>query len=188
MCLSSSTIWGYWHHAAIRYIISSKCHTGMSTPFQVLKSPGMSVTSTMEVLWSPKNIHGKLGRLISHCVESILSISRKEIWPTKVLSVWWLPRWSFYKDNSHLRWKKSSGSNSSYSKEATLVQYLKKDILSVKVDQLRYIFVGWWNGDTYWDWLEAYRRVLEYWSIGVMEAVHCSCRFNCNTRHCHWKK
>ena len=21
-----------------------------------------------------------------------------------------------------------------------------------------------------------------------MEAVHCSCRTNCNTRHCHWKK
>ena len=51
---------------------------------------------------------------------------KKEIWPTKVLSVWWLPRWSFYKDNSHLRWKKSSGSNSSYLKEATLVHCLKK--------------------------------------------------------------
>ena len=43
-----------------------------------------------------KKIHGKLGRLVSHCVESILSVSKK-IGPTKVLSVWWLLRWSFYK-------------------------------------------------------------------------------------------
>ena len=43
---------------------------------------------------------------------------KKEIWPTKVISVWCLPRWSLYKDNCHLRWRKLSGSNSPYSKEA----------------------------------------------------------------------
>ena len=40
---------------------------------QVLKSPRMSVTSMMVMLWSTK-FHEKLGRLISHCVESILSM------------------------------------------------------------------------------------------------------------------
>ena len=42
-------------------------------------------------------------------------------------------------------------------------------------------FVGWWNDDTYWEWLEACWRVFNGGS-------HCSCRTNCNTRHCHWKK
>ena len=37
-------------------------------------------------------------------------------------------------------------------------------------------FVGWCNGDTHWDWIEACWRVF-----------NCSCRTNCNTRHCHWK-
>ena len=40
MCLSSSTIWGYWQHAAIWRTISSKCHTGMSTPFKYSIPPG----------------------------------------------------------------------------------------------------------------------------------------------------
>ena len=37
MCLSSSTIWGYWHHAVIRQTISSKCHTGISTPLKCMR-------------------------------------------------------------------------------------------------------------------------------------------------------
>ena len=40
MCISSSTIWGYWHHAAIRQTISSKCHTVMSTTFKYSNHPG----------------------------------------------------------------------------------------------------------------------------------------------------
>ena len=40
---------------------------------QVLKSPRMSVTSMMEMLWSTK-FHEKLSRLMSHFVESILSM------------------------------------------------------------------------------------------------------------------
>ena len=103
----------------------------------------------------PKKIHGKLGRLNGHCVESILSISKKKYdqpklflfdgYPggpsTKTILIW--------DGRSHLAvtlliWK------------STL---LKKDFLSIKVNQLGYIFVGWWNGDTYWDWLEAYWRV-----------------------------
>ena len=125
---------------------------------QVLKSSRMSVTSTMEMPWS-KKYPWKTGQTNESMCEKYTEHFKKEIWPTKVLSVWWLTRWSFYKDNSHLRWKKSSGSNSSYSKEAPQVHYLKNDFLSVKVNQLGYIFVQWWNGDTYWDWLKASWRV-----------------------------
>ena len=45
--------------------------------FQVVKSPRMSVTSMMRVLWFNK-FHGKLGRRMSHCVQSILSMSKKK--------------------------------------------------------------------------------------------------------------
>ena len=84
---------------------------------KVCKSPGMSVTFMMEMLWSTK-FHERLDRLMSHCVESILSMSKNEIWATKVLFNGY-PSGPSTKDNFHLRWKKSSGSTSSYSKEAT---------------------------------------------------------------------
>ena len=84
---------------------------------QVLKSPRMTVTSTMEMLWS-KKYPWKTGQTNESLCGKYTKHFKKEIWPTKILSVWWLPMWSLYKDNSHLRWKKSPGNNSSYSKEA----------------------------------------------------------------------
>ena len=124
---------------------------------QVLKSPRVTVTSTMEMLWS-KKYPWKTGQTNESLCGKYTEHLKKEIWPTKVLSLWWLPRWPLCKDTSHLRWKKSSGSNASYWR-GTLGTLLKNDFLSVKVNQLGYIFVGWWNGDTYWDWLEASWRV-----------------------------
>ena len=135
--------------------------------------PRMSVTSKMEMLWS-KRYPWKTGQTNESLCGKYTEHLKKEIWPIKVLSVWWLPRWSFYKDNSHLRWKKSSGSNSSYSKEAPQVHCLKNDFLSVKVNQLGYIFVGWWNGDT----IGTDQKPPEEY---LMEAVHCSCRTNSAT-------
>ena len=41
-----------------------------------------------------KKIHGNLGRLVSHCVKYTEYVKKG---PIKVLSVWWLLRWSFYK-------------------------------------------------------------------------------------------
>ena len=124
MYLSSSTIWCYWHRVAIRHTISSKCHTGMSTPFKYSNPPRMTVTSTMEMFWS-KKYPWRTGQTNESLCGKYTEHFKKEIWPTKGLSAWWLPRWSLYKDNSHLRWKKSSGSNSSYSKEAPSVHCLK---------------------------------------------------------------
>ena len=67
---------------------------------QVLKSPRISVTSMMEVIRYTK-VHGKLGRLMSHCVESILSMSKKKydrpkfclmatqvVLPQKTIPIW----------------------------------------------------------------------------------------------------
>ena len=92
---------------------------------QVLKSPRMSVTSMMGVLWSTK-FHGKLGRLMSHFVESILCMSKKKYDQPKFFLFDGYLGGPSTKDNSHLRWKKSSGSNSSYSKVATWVHCLKR--------------------------------------------------------------
>ena len=61
---------------------------------QVLKFPRMSVKSMTEMLWSTK-FHGKLGWLMSHCVESILSTDMSKRNMTNQSSVWWLPRRSY---------------------------------------------------------------------------------------------
>ena len=80
MCLSMNYVFIQHYLRLLAPCCNLTCHL-KQMPYrdeynlQVLKSPRMSVTSTMEVLWSKKkNIHGKLGKLISHCVECILSI------------------------------------------------------------------------------------------------------------------
>ena len=98
MCLSSSTIWGYWQHAAIWQTISSKYHTGMSTPFTYSIPPGCQLhiwwrccdTQNSMENWTYESL---CGRYIEYV---------KQIWLTKVLSVWWLPRWSFSDGRNHL--------------------------------------------------------------------------------------
>ena len=83
---------------------------------QVLKSPRMSATSMMAMLWSAK-FHIEIGRFMS-LYWNYTEYVKKEIWPTNVLFDGY-PGDPSTKDNFHLRWNKSSGSNSSYSKEAT---------------------------------------------------------------------
>ena len=164
MCLSMKYVLIFQHYLRLLAPCCNPTYHLKQMPYrdeytlQVLKSPRMTVTSTMEMLWS-KKYPWKTGQTNESLCGKYTEHLKKEIWPTKVLSVWWLPRWSLYKDNSHLKWKKSSGSNSSYSKVAPYVHCLKIDFLSVKVNQLGYIFVEWWNCDTYWDWLEASWRV-----------------------------
>ena len=66
----------------------------------------------------------KIPRKTGQTYESLLRgkyteyVKKKEIWPTNVLFDGY-PGGPSTKDNFHLRWKKSSGSNFSYSKEAT---------------------------------------------------------------------
>ena len=62
---------------------------------QVFKSPSMSVTSMLEVLWSKKN-PWKTGQTCESLCGNYIEYV-KEIGPTKVLSAWWLFGWSFYK-------------------------------------------------------------------------------------------
>ena len=115
MCLSSSTIWGYWHHAAIRPTISSKCHAGMSTTFSYSNPPGYQLhlwwrcsgpQNSMETRQTYESLCGKYTEYV-----------KKGIWPNKVMFDG-CPGGPSTEDNSHLRWKKSSGSNFSYLKEA----------------------------------------------------------------------
>ena len=121
---------------------------------QALNSPRMSVTSMMEVVWSTK-FHGKLGRLMSHFVEGILSIQRRNMTNQSFFLFDGYLGGPSTKGNSHLRWKKSSGSNSPHWKEATKVHCLIRISFRSKWTNWGTFFVGWWNGDTYWDWLEA---------------------------------
>ena len=78
MCLFSCTIWGTMLQSIKQMPYRDEYN------LQVLKSHRMSVTSMIEVVWSTK-CHGKLGWLMSHCVENIYWVFKNEIWPTKVM-------------------------------------------------------------------------------------------------------
>ena len=98
--------------------------------FQVLKSPRMSVTSMMEMLWSNE----KLGRLRSHYNQPTFCLMATQVF---------LPQ----KDYFHLRWKKSSGSNS-YSKDSRLGTLLKKYFLFRQSEPMEVHFcwvMEWWH-------------------------------------------
>ena len=73
---------------------------------------------------------------------------KKEIWPTNFLCDGY-PDGPSAKDNFHLRWKKSSGSTFSYSKEASWVHCLKMIPSPSK----------WTNGGTFLCW------VMEWWHL-----------------------
>ena len=91
MCLSSSNIWDYWHHAAIQQSISSKCHTGMSTTFKNSNHPGCQLHLRRRCS-DPQN-----------SIENLLATVWKVCWvsPQRIMTrqrlVWWLPRWSSHK-------------------------------------------------------------------------------------------
>ena len=123
MCLSSSTIWGYWHHAAIGQTSQANAIQGWVQPSstQIPQEISYIYDGGAQVLKIP----WKLNRLMSHCVESILSYVKKGIWSSKVLFDG-CPGGPSTEDNSHLRWKKSSGNNSSFLKEANYVHCLKR--------------------------------------------------------------
>ena len=74
----------------------SKCHTGMSTPFKYSIPPGCQLH-----LWrrcsDPQNSMENWADLWVTLWKVYWVCKKKKIWLTKVLSVWWLPRWSFYK-------------------------------------------------------------------------------------------
>ena len=92
MCLSPSTIWGYWNHAAIRQIISSKCHTGMSTTLKYSNPPGYQ----LHLWWrcsDPQNSMENLADLLV-TVWKVYWVCQKRNMTNKS-SVWWLPRRSF---------------------------------------------------------------------------------------------
>ena len=114
--------------------------------------PRMSVTSMTEMLWSTK-FHGKLGKPMNHWVESILSMPKKKydqpkfclmatqvVLLQKIIIIW--------DGRNHL-------AVTLFIQKRQPRYTALKDFLSVKVNQWRYIFVVWWNGDTYWGWLEA---------------------------------
>ena len=119
---------------------------------QVLKALRISVTSMMEVLRSTK-FHGKLGRLMSHCVESILSMTKKKYDQPKFGLM--ATQAVFYRRQSPSEMEEIIF----LLERGNLGTLLKRVFLSVKGNQWKYIFVGWWNGDTNWDWLEACWRV-----------------------------
>ena len=85
---------------------------------QVLKPPKISVTSMREVLWSIK-FHENHELTAESLFGKYTEYVKKEIWSTKVLFGGYPGGSSTKKNNSHLTSKKSSGSNSSYLKEAT---------------------------------------------------------------------
>ena len=118
MCSSPNTIWGYWHHVTTQQSISSKCHTGMSTTFKYSKPSRCQ----LPLKWrcsDPQNSANTGPSLCGKYTEYV----KKEIWPKNVLFDGY-PDGSSINDNSHLRCKKSSGSNFSYLQETTQVHCL----------------------------------------------------------------
>ena len=109
MCLSPSTIWGYWHHAVTQQNISTKYHTGMSTNFKYSNPVDVSY-----ILDGGALIH-KISRVI---LWKVYWVFKKETWPNNVFFDGYQGGFST-KNNSHLRWKESSSSNLSYSQETT---------------------------------------------------------------------
>ena len=96
---------------------SSKCHTGMSTTFRYSNPAGCQLHLWLR--WSdPQNSMENCADLWVTVWKIYTEYVKNEIWPTKVLFDGH-PGGSCTKNNSHLRSKKSSGSNSSYLKEAT---------------------------------------------------------------------
>ena len=141
MCLSSSTIWGYWHHAAIWQIISSKCHTGMSTTFKYSNPPGYQ----LHIWWrcsDPPNSMENLADLWV-TVWKVYWVCKKRNM-TNQSSVWWLPRWSFYR-----RQFPSEMEEIIFLLErGNLGTLLRRAFLSVKGNQWKYIFcwvMEWWH-------------------------------------------
>ena len=83
----------------------------------------------------------------------------KQIGPTKVLSVWWLLRWSFYKRQFSSEMEEIIWQYLFLFERDNLGTLLKRNSSPSKWTNWGTFFVGWWNGDTYWDWLEACWRV-----------------------------
>ena len=94
MCLSSSTIWGYWYHAAIWQTIWSKCHTGISTTFKYSNLPGYQ----LHLWWRCSDPQNSMENLVDIWVTvwKVYWVCQKRNM-TNWSSVWWLPKWSFYR-------------------------------------------------------------------------------------------
>ena len=95
------------------YNMTSKWHAEISTTFKYSNPPGCQ----LHLCWrcsDPQNSMKNWADLWGKYIEYV----KNEIWPTNVLFDGY-PGVPSTKDNFHLRWKKSSGSNSSYLKEAT---------------------------------------------------------------------
>ena len=119
MCLSMRHVFilqRYLRLLAPCWNLTSKCHTGMSTTFKYSNPPGCQ----LHIWWrcsDPQNSMKNCADLWV-TVWKVYWVCKKEIWPTNVLFDGY-PGDPSTRDNFHLRWKKLSDSNSSYSKEAT---------------------------------------------------------------------
>ena len=136
MCLSSSAIWGYWHHAAIR---QPNAIQGWVPPSST------QIPQDVSYIYDGDSLIHKIPRKTWQTYESLCvkytEYVKKEIWPTNV--VLWLPRWSFHKRQFSSEMKEII-----LFERGNLGTLLKNDFLSVKVNQWRYIFcwvMEWWH-------------------------------------------
>ena len=139
---------------------SSKCHTGMSTTFKYSNPAGCQLHLWLR--WSdPQNSMENRADLWVTVWKIYTEYVKNEKWPTKVLFDGH-PGGSSTKTilicdrRNHLAltlliWKRQP-------------RYTAKKRISSpsKWTNIGAFFVGWWNDDTYWEWLEACWRVFNW--------------------------